>query len=46
MDVVLPAPPRRCTTCGGTGQGQTVCRGDGAPQPEPCGTCQGTGTLS
>lgn len=35
--------PTRCGSCSGTGNGQTVCTGNGTPQPAPCGACHGSG---
>lgn len=35
--------PARCTSCGGTGNGQTVYSGNGAGVTEKCNSCGGTG---
>ncbi|MFC0602261.1 hypothetical protein [Streptomyces palmae] len=39
-----PPPPIRCTSCQGTGEGQTVVTGTHTYK-EPCGACGGNGQL-
>ncbi len=38
-------PPCRCTSCSGTGKGQTVMHGRGS-YVEACETCQGSGRVT
>ncbi|MDP9616422.1 MULTISPECIES: hypothetical protein [Streptomyces] len=40
-----PPPPVRCTTCGGSGLGDTVVTGSRTYRA-PCGTCGGSGQTS